>query len=164
MTAAAKILGLAEKVGVRLRAENGKIIARPKALVNESLVQLIRANKSALLNALTADVVDVAHVAHAAGDGHEDHPGVEALLRYGPEYTPADLDEMDRLLREIARLDHWPPSRLERMLDERRRMAPINVPAALRLLRAEFAKAALDPEKPTKRAPVVLCVIKGGKA
>ena len=42
---------------------------------------------------------------------------------------------MDTLLREIARIERWSQSRLEALLDQRRRMAPINVVAALQRLR-----------------------------
>jgi hypothetical protein len=79
-------------------------------------------------------------------------------------YGPEDLAEMDRLLHELARLEGWSAAELADTLDQRRRMAPVNVAAALRLLRAR-AKAARDtkPDKPTRRVPVTLCVIQGGK-
>jgi hypothetical protein len=80
-------------------------------------------------------------------------------------YTLADLAEMDALLHKLAAIEGWTADELADKLDQRRRMAAVNVQPALHLLRAG-AKAARDTkaEKPTKRVPVVLCVIKGGKA
>jgi hypothetical protein len=78
-------------------------------------------------------------------------------------YTLSDLAEMDALLQKLAEIEGWTAAELVDRLDQRRRMAPVNVAAGLRLLRAG-AKAAGDTEKPAKRVPVVLCVIKGGKA
>jgi hypothetical protein len=83
----------------------------------------------------------------------------------GLGYTLADLKEMDKLLRELAQLEGWTLAELEEMLDRRRRMAPARVPQALKDLRAG-SKAALAPwpEKPARRAVVVLTVLEGGKA
>jgi hypothetical protein len=102
-----------------------------------------------------ADLMDLARA--AARSFHPEEPEEE-------NYTLADLAEMDALLHKLAAIEGWSDTELADKLDQRRRMAPTNVPAALRLLRAGVAKAALDTEKPTKRVPVVLCVIKGGKA
>ena len=101
-------------------------------------------------------MADLMEIARAAAKSIED----------GPEesYTLVDLEEMDRLLRELAELEGWTKVELADRLDQRRRMAPINVPTALRLLRAGARDAlAVWPEKPAKRVPVVLCVIDGGK-
>ena len=77
-------------------------------------------------------------------------------------YTLVDLSEMDRLLHELARREGWTDADLAEKLDQRRRMAPVNVPAALAMLRAGV-KAASGQEKPARRVPVVLCLISGGK-
>jgi hypothetical protein len=103
-----------------------------------------------------ADLMDLARA--AARSLHPEQPEDE-------DYTPEDLGEMDLRLHELARLEGWTADELADKLDQRRRMAAVNVQPALHLLRAG-AKAARDTkaEKPTKRVPVVLCVIKGGKA
>lgn len=85
----------------------------------------------------------------------------------GGDYTKADLAEMDRLLRELAKLESWPEGELADKLDQRRRMAPVNVIPALRWLRRVVA----EPE-PRKKRPFRLCklevvelaAIPGGKS
>jgi hypothetical protein len=89
------------------------------------------------------------------------------------EYTPADLAEMDKLLRELAKLEGWSDHELADKLDQRRRMAPVNVLPVLEEIR-EAHKAALCvwPAKPAKHSDIRLCkldhvelvVIDGGKA
>ena len=83
---------------------------------------------------------------------------------HGHGYTQADLTEMDRLLRQLAELEGWTPEELADMLDQRRRMAPVNVPKALKQLgEANAAALAPWPNPPKERAKVVLCVITGGR-
>jgi hypothetical protein len=103
-----------------------------------------------------ADLMDLARA--AARSNTPEEPEEET-------YTLADLADMDRLLHEIARLEGWSAAELADRLDQRRRMASVNVLTALRLLRAG-ANGAGDtkPDKPTKRVPVALCVIAGGKS
>ena len=73
-------------------------------------------------------------------------------------YAAADLAEMDRLLGELAALEDWREGELEARLDERRRMAPVNVQNALQALRAAAAAALAGwPEPPLERAQIALC-------
>jgi hypothetical protein len=102
-----------------------------------------------------ADLMDIARAAARSSITPEE-PEEET-------YTLADLAEMDRLLHEIARLEGWSAAELADKIDQRTRMAPIKVQPALRLLRAS-AKGETEPDKRTKRVPVVLCVIAGGKS
>lgn len=74
------------------------------------------------------------------------------------DYGPADLVKMDDLLRQLAELEGWPVERLTACLDERRRMAPVNVMPTLRGLQAAVRDAlAIWPNKPTWRANIQLC-------
>lgn len=76
------------------------------------------------------------------------------------EYTTADLAETDSLIREIAEREQWAPSELEDMLDQRRRMAPVNVYGALEALRAAGdGSAPRQNAKRAKRTRIALCVI-----
>lgn len=68
------------------------------------------------------------------------------------DYTRADLEEIDRLLRELARLEKWSSEELADKLDQRRRMAPVNVIPALRWL----TRVVAEPE-PRKKRPFRLC-------
>lgn len=83
-------------------------------------------------------------------------------------YTPADLAEMDKKLRELAELESWSASELDGLLDELRRMAPANVPAALAAIRrAHKASLGVWPKAPRERSRFTLCklvVIDGGKS
>ena len=97
----------------------------------------------------------------------ENKPGIVAVLQEaaneihkpeGVEYTLADLAEMDRLLTELSKLERWNAGELEQRLDERRRMAPVNVLEALYALRAaRDAALAGWPENPLERAQITLC-------
>lgn len=80
------------------------------------------------------------------------------------DYTLADLQELDRLIRELGGLEGRTDAEIDAMLSERRRMAPTSVPGALEAISAAH-RAALAPwpEPPAKRSKVVLCVIEGGK-
>jgi hypothetical protein len=91
------------------------------------------------------------------------------------DYTVVELQEMDRLLRQLAELEGWSAAQLEMMLDERRRMAPVNVRKALAALRLAHGEAMAPwPEPPARRARITLCeltsrrrelaVLPGGKA
>ena len=83
---------------------------------------------------------------------------------HGCGYSQADLQEMDRLLRQLAELEGWTPAELQEMLDQRRRMAPARVSEALKQLQdANDAAIAPWPDAPRQRAKVFLCVITGGK-
>ena len=160
----AEIFSLARNAGVSLRAEDDRIVAGPRGAVTDELRILIRANKAALLAFLSPTETDVAHVAGAMGD-----QGRQALGSTGTkECDLDDLREMDRLLRELAKFEGWTASELEQQLDERRRMAAVNVPGALQALREAVARCeSILPEKPKERAKIVLCrlrVIEGGKS
>lgn len=74
------------------------------------------------------------------------------------DYAPADLEEMDRLIRELAQMEGWPAEELTDKLDQRRRMAPVNVLPVLREIReAHRAALAVWPHKPAKRSDIRLC-------
>ena len=73
------------------------------------------------------------------------------------DYTLADLDEMDRLLRELARMEGWSDEELTGKMDERQRMAPVNVIPVLNEIReAHKAALAIWPQK-AKRSDIRLC-------
>lgn len=151
----AEVLEIAKASGVMLRVQGGKIIAGPKGALTDDLRALIRANKGPLLEALTEKVTPVTLVTDSYGEGHRG------------DYSPDDLEEMDRLLRELAVLEGWSAQELSNLLDERQRMAPANVKAMLLAVRAA-RRAALAPwpNPPTKRSCIRLCkltVIDGGK-
>lgn len=84
------------------------------------------------------------------------------------DYTPDDLAKMDDLLRQLASIEGWPEAELNRLLDERRRMAPGRVRNALEQIRAAVVKA-LEPWPSPPPGPYrhrrlcVLTVIEGGK-
>lgn len=80
------------------------------------------------------------------------------------DYTPADLVEMDRLLRELAQLEGWSPALLDEALACRQRMAPARVLEVLAQLR-KWTAAALAPwpESPPERPKIVLTVFDGDK-
>jgi hypothetical protein len=91
------------------------------------------------------------------------------------DYTVVELQEMDRLLLELAELEQWDADELHVLLDERRRMAPVNVRKALAALRLAHGEAMAPwPEPPARRARITLCeltsrrrelaVLPGGKA
>jgi hypothetical protein len=84
------------------------------------------------------------------------------------DYTPADLAEMDKKLRELAELESWSASELDGLLDELRRMAPCNVRAALVAIRkAHESSLGVWPKPPATRSRFTLCrlrVIDGGKS
>jgi hypothetical protein len=145
MSAAAEILNLAQSSGVRLRAEGGHIIAGPKGAVHDRLRELIRANKEALLLALSErSVTDVTHVTLPPWKG-------------GGDYTQTDIQEMDKLLRELAKLEGWSEAELVAKLDQRRRMAPVNVRPVLQEIRAAHRAAlAVWPNQP-HRSDIRLC-------
>ena len=65
MTPAAEVLGRLEAAGLHIRAEAGKLIARPKEAVTEDLRALMRAHKAELLSVLAG----VPEHAHADGPG-----------------------------------------------------------------------------------------------
>lgn len=116
------------KAGIRIRVDGDQLIATPKASITAELREEMRSHKSELLTALS----------------------------WG--YTPADLKEMDKLLRELAHMEGWSDQELDARLSERQRMAPVNVPKTLGALRlAVRAELAQWPEKPANRAVVVLC-------
>lgn len=88
-------------------------------------------------------------------------------------YTLADLEEMDRLLKQLADMEGWSADELADKLDQRKRMAPVNVMPVLREIRAAHKAAmAVWPEKPKQRSNLRLCkleavelaVIDGGKS
>ena len=77
-------------------------------------------------------------------------------------YTAADLVEMDRLIRQLAELEGWSEEELAAKLDELGRMAPINVPDALKRHQAANAAALAPwPNPPKERAVVRLCLLTG---
>ena len=82
--------------------------------------------------------------------------------------TDEELNEMDRLIVELSDMEGWPKEELQRVRDERSRMALANVRKALRRLRLSHRNAlAIWPTPPQKRSRVVLCelelvVIDGG--
>jgi hypothetical protein len=90
------------------------------------------------------------------------------------DYELSDLQEMDRLLRELADLEGWTVEELADLLDERRRMAPANVRSMLEAVRTAHALALAPwPEAPKERSDIVLCplttkrrlaVLQGGKS
>jgi hypothetical protein len=111
--------------GVHLDVDGDRLLAGPREALTDDLRQVLRENKEQILD----------------------------VLKNGPSYTLADIAEMDALLHKLAAIEGWSDTELADKLDQRRRMAPIKVPAALRLLRAGVAKAALDTKKPNKRVP-----------
>ena len=87
-------------------------------------------------------------------------PPKECNTQHVPEadYTGADLARMDDLLRQLAELEGWPAELLTARLDERRRMAPVNVLPTLKELQAAVTAAlAVWPEQPAKTASITLC-------
>lgn len=82
-----------------------------------------------------------------------------------PDFTAEELAEMDTLIRELAELESWKMGELAHVLDERKRMAAVNVRKALARLRASARVARASwPEPPGKRSKVVLCLLTGGKS
>src|SRR5687768_8066650 len=88
----------------------------------------------------------------------------EKTVRAAPPATPfidyalPDLEEIDRLIRELAKLENWDEGYLASKLDQRQRMAPVNVIPVLREIRAAHKAAlAVWPDKPAKRSDVRLC-------
>ena len=126
--------------GVRLAlTPTGTIKATGDQEVLDRWLPLIRENKPAI----------VAVLQEAANETRKPE---------GAEYTLADLAEMDRLLAELSKLERWNAEELEQRLDERRRMAPVNVLVALHALRtARDAALAGWPESPVERAQIILC-------
>jgi hypothetical protein len=122
------VLERIRQAGVSLRAEGDKIIASPKGAVTEELRALMRAHKA------------------------------ELLQEFWQEYTDADLAEIDRLIVELCHLEGRSVEELDALLDERRRMAPVNVKKALAALRIATREALAPwPERPAKRAQITLC-------
>jgi hypothetical protein len=122
-------------LGVRLRRDGDALIAEPRSALTDDARAMIRAHKAELLRALPGD----------GGDVDED-------------YTTADLAKMDDLLRQLAELEGWPAERLTACLDERRRMAPVNVMPTVRSLQAAVTAAmAVWPNKPAWQASIRLC-------
>ena len=89
------------------------------------------------------------------------------------DYTLADLQEIDRLLRELAQMEGWSDAELADRLDQRQRMAPVNVLPVLQEIRAAHKVALAGwPEPPKERSNIRLCklnhveliVIDGGRA
>lgn len=79
-------------------------------------------------------------------------------------YTLADLKEMDRLLRELAKLEGWNDDELADLIDQLGRMAPANVPAALAAIRKAHADSLAPwPTPPAKRSKIVLCRLTPGR-
>ena len=116
--------------------------------------------------ALAADGVNKLEKPHLVARSAANAASAAAIGDLG--YTLNYLREMDRLLRELAKFEGWTASELEQQLDERRRMAAVNVPGALQALREAVARCeSILPEKPKERAKIVLCrlrVIEGGKS
>ncbi len=74
------------------------------------------------------------------------------------DYTTTDLAEIDRLLRELAKLENWSREELADMLDQRKRMAPVNVLPVLKEIReAHSAALGVWPDKPATRSNIRLC-------
>lgn len=82
----------------------------------------------------------------------------------GSDYTSADLQEIDRLLAQLAEMEGWTEGELAEALDCRRRMAPARVLEVLGQLR-KWAAAALAPwpDNPPERPKIVLTVFDGDK-
>jgi hypothetical protein len=156
---AMQILSKAKAAGVSILAESGQIVASPGKAVTEELRSLIRANKAELLKTLSPIVAPVAHVADIPYRGGE--PDSEYVSAAD---LAADLTEMDRLLHQLAAIENWPAPELMEKLDQRRRMALVNVRNALGALR-EAVRVSLAPwpEALQKRSKVVLCVFDGDK-
>jgi hypothetical protein len=127
----ADVLVLVREAGLTLRTEGDELYASPRANLSEPLRNLVRAFRPELLD----------------------------YLKNGAEYAPADLEEMDRLLHELAEQEGWTPAALEGMLDQRRWMAPARVMECLQQLREACAE---PPEKP--RVKPVLCLLDAGLA
>jgi hypothetical protein len=124
------VLDRLQEAGISLRAEGDKIIAHPKGAVTDDLRSLMRTHKSGLLEA----------------------------VRDGTTYTNADLAEMDKLLGEICELEGRSDDELAKLLDQRSRMAPVNVLNALAALRIARERALAPwPERPATRARITLC-------
>ena len=140
-----EILAAIGGAGVSIRSNGGQLILSPKAALTAELLDLVKANKAALLAALEP-VAHVALVALPGGCGGEE------------DFSESDLQAMDYLLHQLALLGEWPQEELETLLDERRRMAPRNVRkglAALRIARDEAL--AVWPNKPRTHTPITLC-------
>jgi hypothetical protein len=72
--------------------------------------------------------------------------------------TPEDLEKLDDLLRQLAKLEGWPPEALAARLEQRRRMAPVNVMPSLRALQKAVEDAlAMWPDPPSWPADTRLC-------
>ena len=134
----ATILRDAAAEGVRLILTSaGKIKAAGNRTAVARWLPVIRENKPGIVAALQ----------EAANDAQNNRNG-----------TAGDLDEIDSLLRELSQLEGWTEAELSARLEERRRMAPVNVYGALQALRvARDAALAGWPEKPAERALIVLC-------
>jgi len=144
-----EVLSKLHVAGVQIRVEGGRIVAKPRAAISGEIEKLIRANRDALLTAISSGAVTpVTQVTHSAACGGDD------------AYTLADLQEMDRLLRDLAQLEGWSNAELQDLLDQRQRMAPANVPAMLQTLRlARGAALAPWPDQPAKRSRIRLCFL-----
>lgn len=107
-----------------------------------------------------ADLLEKAKAARKTPPQDRDRDGTP----YDWGYTVDDLKEMDRLLRELAKLEGWSDEELADLTDQLGRMAPANVPAALAAIRKAHADSLAPwPTPPAKRSKIVLCRLKPGR-
>lgn len=135
------VIDLFRRRGVAIKRDTeGGFILSPKSAITAEVRDLVKLHRAELYDALP-----------------------------GPDlgYTLADLSEMGKLLREIAGLEGWSEDGLADVLDQLQRMAPINVSAALKAIRAHHDRWRRTwPDAPAERPKFRLCVltvIDGGK-
>jgi len=142
-------LGLLRRAGITLRVEGDSLVASPGSALTDELKALIRDHKAELI--LIHGVVDSASPKRALA-----LPVGESTLGY----TQQELVEMDKLLVQLAEMEDWPDDELAGALLQRRRMAPVRVPEALRAIReAHRGAMAVWPNAPSKRSVINLCEV-----
>ena len=74
------------------------------------------------------------------------------------DYTKEDLEDIDRLLSELAKMEAWSQDELADRLYQRERRAPVNVIPVLREIREAYKAAlAVWPNQPAPRSNIRIC-------
>jgi len=140
-------LGLLRRAGITLRVEGDSLVASPGSALTDEMKALITDHKAELVRALVEPTK--LDMDESSTSMRQSHLG----------YTQADLEEMDKLMRELAECEDWPEDALRKALADRKRMAPVRVPGALQAIRkAHRAAVAVWPGSPATRTEIVLCI------